>query len=95
MPTLITSRLAKYLTKLFPKIRRVFLSSNLIIVLHWIKGSAHNWKTFVANRVMEIQEYVDPLDWRRCDGKINPADLIERGSPAEELLNSSYIPLKP
>ncbi|GFT77477.1 integrase catalytic domain-containing protein, partial [Nephila pilipes] len=90
MAALIASRLVKYLTKLFPKIKRVILWSDSTIVLHWIKGSAHNWKPFVANRVTEIQENIDPLDWRHCDGKLNPADLITRGCDAEELLYSTY-----
>ncbi|GFT37508.1 integrase catalytic domain-containing protein [Nephila pilipes] len=82
--------------KLYPKIRKVFLWSDSIVVLHWFKGSAHNWKPFVANRVTEIQGHTDPLDWRHYDEKINPADLITRGCHAEELLNSTkwfYGPL--
>ncbi|GFT61886.1 uncharacterized protein NPIL_404891 [Nephila pilipes] len=71
-------------------IKRVFLWSDSTIVLHWIKGSAHNWKHFMANRVTEIQENTDPLDWRHCDGKLNPADLITRGCDAEELLYSTH-----
>ncbi|GFT73378.1 integrase catalytic domain-containing protein [Nephila pilipes] len=96
MAALIASTLEKKLTKLFPKIRKVFLWSNSIVVLHWFKGSAHNWKPFVAIRVTEIQRHTDPLDWRHCDEKINPADLITRGCHAEELLNSTkwfYGPL--
>jgi hypothetical protein len=31
------------------------------IVLAWIKGSPMRWKTFVANRVSEIQEFTQPL----------------------------------
>ncbi|GFU38857.1 hypothetical protein NPIL_170621, partial [Nephila pilipes] len=31
-----------------------------------------------------------PLDWRHCDGKLNPADLITRGCDAEELLYSTH-----
>ncbi|GFT64053.1 uncharacterized protein NPIL_464711 [Nephila pilipes] len=58
--------------------------------LTFADGSAHNWKPFVANRVTEIQENTDPLDWRHCDGKLNPADLITRGCDAEELLYSTH-----
>ncbi|GFS41353.1 hypothetical protein NPIL_139751, partial [Nephila pilipes] len=35
------------------------------------------------------EKHTDPLDWRHCDGKINPADLITRGCDAEELLYST------
>ncbi|GFT87276.1 integrase catalytic domain-containing protein [Nephila pilipes] len=51
--------------------------------------SAHIWRPFVANRVTEIQEHTDLLDWRHCDRKKNPANLITRGCHAEELLNST------
>ncbi|GFU32412.1 integrase catalytic domain-containing protein [Nephila pilipes] len=55
------------------------LESNLTFA----DGSAHNWKPFAANRVTEIQEHTDPLDWRHWDGKINPAVLITRDCHAE------------
>ncbi|GFT81794.1 DUF1758 domain-containing protein [Nephila pilipes] len=41
-----------------------------------------------------IKEFENNLtfadDWRHCDGKLNPADLITRGCDAEELLYSTH-----
>jgi hypothetical protein len=42
-------------------------------------------KTFVCNRVTEIQSYTTPSQRRHCPGKDNPADLLTRGVNAEQL----------
>ncbi|XP_043258052.1 uncharacterized protein LOC122400593 [Colletes gigas] len=46
------------------------------IVLHWLTTSPHSLKTFVANRVAEIQEKTHIPDWRHVPTQDNPADLI-------------------
>ncbi|KAL9956140.1 hypothetical protein ACROYT_G037576 [Oculina patagonica] len=53
--------------------------------LHWIRGAASQWKPFVANRVIEIQSFLDPSVWRYCPGLQNPADLPTQGLPASQL----------
>ncbi|GFQ83656.1 integrase catalytic domain-containing protein [Trichonephila clavata] len=49
-------------------------------------------KTFevvnLTNEISEIQEYTDPVSWRHCSGKQNPADLLTRGITRRELINS-------
>jgi hypothetical protein len=37
------------------------------------------WKTFIANRVAEIQEIAPIRPWRHVPSQDNPADLISRG----------------
>ncbi|KAG1682450.1 Organic cation transporter protein [Nymphon striatum] len=48
------------------------------IVLAWIKSSPNRWKTFICNRVTEIQQHTEPSVWRYCPGEYNPADLLTR-----------------
>lgn len=65
------------------------LWTDSMIVLHWICGSAHKWKQFVANRVTEIQTLTDPQSWSHCKGKLNPADLPTRGLTVQDLKKST------
>ena len=58
------------------------------VALAWIKGDPSQWKTFVQNRVSEIQRLTDRNLWRHCPGTVNPADLVTRGIPASELIAS-------
>ncbi|XP_064648754.1 uncharacterized protein LOC135500966 [Lineus longissimus] len=55
--------------------------------LPWIRKPSHVWKTFVANRVEEIQTTWEPELWRHCPREDNPSDLLTRGLPAEDLVN--------
>lgn len=72
-----------------------FLSFNSIhcwtdstIVLSWLKQHPSNWKTFVGNRVSEIQTLLPNCEWRHVPSVTNPADLSSRGIDAENLINS-------
>lgn len=66
----------------------VFCWTDSTVTLSWIKGDPHRWKTFVKNRVTEIQDLVSPEKWFHCPGKDNPADLISRGVLAEQLVSA-------
>ena len=55
------------------------------VALHWIKGTKREWKSFVENRVKEIQRLSMSVDWRQCRGKENPADIPPRGISFKEL----------
>lgn len=89
MAALIASRMASYLTKLFGIIQQnTYCFSDSQIVLHWIKGSANKWKPFVANRVQEIQNLIDPSRWKYCRSEENPADAVSRGTAASYLMNN-------
>lgn len=59
------------------------------IVLGWIHTSPHLLKTFVSNRISEIQLLSNPSDWRHVPTKENPADLLSRGLKPIELQTSS------
>lgn len=49
------------------------------IVLHWLKTPPHLLKTYVSNRVVEVQEITSPKTWRHVGSEDNPADALSRG----------------
>jgi hypothetical protein len=50
-----------------------------MVVLASLRSPAARWKTFVANRVNQIQETTNAEDWNHINSKENPADLVSRG----------------
>ncbi|XP_064649968.1 uncharacterized protein LOC135501660 [Lineus longissimus] len=58
------------------------------VALAWIKGDPCRWKSFVANRVGEIQQLTSPSHWSHCPGPENPSDLVTRGLSAKKLITS-------
>lgn len=60
--------------------------SDSTVALAWIRGNPNRWKTFVANRVSEIQGLVSPSVWRHCPTEDNPFDCASRGLYPEELI---------
>ncbi|XP_055590957.1 uncharacterized protein LOC129743040 [Uranotaenia lowii] len=62
--------------------------SDSMVVLHWIRSPASNWKTFIANRVAEIQQLSHGSNWYHVPGSSNPADLVSRGVSVDQLLTS-------
>ncbi|XP_024874744.1 uncharacterized protein LOC112456445 [Temnothorax curvispinosus] len=59
------------------------------IILAWLSSPARRWKTFVSNRVSEIQDGSSPSAWHHIKSKENPADLISRGATPEKLKGST------
>ncbi|XP_064475574.1 uncharacterized protein LOC135389457 [Ornithodoros turicata] len=89
MGAVVAARLSNYIIKTLPPLDlAIHLWSDSTVTLHWIKGNAHRWKQFVANRVSEIQQLTDPTNWSHCPGKENPADLLTRGQRPDALLRS-------
>lgn len=89
MGAVIASRLHKYLEKTIPCIPYDYtLWTDSLITLAWIKSDPSKWKTFVSNRVAEIQRDTDPSHWRYCPGSDNPADLLTRGITGSRLVSS-------
>ncbi|XP_055614816.1 uncharacterized protein LOC129761133 [Toxorhynchites rutilus septentrionalis] len=62
--------------------------SDSTIVLHWLKSPPNRWKTFVANRVSSVQTSTYGHVWKHVSGKDNPADLVSRGMPVKEFIQS-------
>ncbi|XP_033317545.1 uncharacterized protein LOC117215262 [Bombus bifarius] len=93
LPTDVHTEWIKYHTQLpllnvalATKISRIVYWTDSTIVLHWIRSSSHTLKTFVANRVAEIQTKTNTSDWRHVPTDDNPADLISRGQTPKEFL---------
>ena len=81
--------LAQLIQKTVPalnlKIDRISLWIDSTIVLSWLASSVSKWKTFVANRVSQIQELTAGCEWRHVASASNPADLISWGTNPETL----------
>ncbi|XP_062554164.1 uncharacterized protein LOC134219449 [Armigeres subalbatus] len=58
------------------------------VVLYWLKSSPSTWTTFVANRVSTIQLATESCHWNHVAGIQNPADLISRGTTADNLVSN-------
>ncbi|KAJ8914050.1 hypothetical protein NQ315_017569 [Exocentrus adspersus] len=57
------------------------------VALCWIKSPPYRWKTFIANRVNQIQENLPPQHWRFVNSTDNPADAASRGLLPTQLLH--------
>ncbi|XP_055622539.1 uncharacterized protein LOC129766108 [Toxorhynchites rutilus septentrionalis] len=84
--------LSRLLTKVLDSVdvsATTYLWTDSTIVLNWILATPSTWKTFVANRVAEIQELTSHAVWHHVPSEDNPADLISRGKDLDELLDAS------
>nr|XP_037870339.1 uncharacterized protein LOC110386617 [Bombyx mori] len=57
------------------------------IVLAWLKGQPNRWKTFVANRVIEILTVLNNDQWSHVESCQNPADCASRGLAPQEFIH--------
>lgn len=70
-------------------INEIFYWTDSTITLAWISAPAYTWKTFVSNRVANIQELADPSRWFHVKTDENPADLASRGVMPQKLMQPS------
>ena len=85
---------AQLLTKLLHHVREalhipiqdIYAWTDSTIVLSWLEGNPHRFKTYVGNRISCIVELVAPSQWSHVDGTQNPADCASRGLFPSELL---------
>ncbi|CAK9830531.1 hypothetical protein ANTRET_LOCUS7686 [Anthophora retusa] len=86
-------KLYKEVKKAFHKIvfKRIRFWSDSTITLHWIRTPPHLLKTFVANRVSEIQAEVHSDNWHHIATADNPADFVSRGQlPSHFIKNATW-----
>ncbi|XP_071041864.1 uncharacterized protein [Parasteatoda tepidariorum] len=58
---------------------------DLTIVLAWLNSPSNRWKTFIANRVAQIHEFIPNATWHYVKSSDNPADCASRGIGTSEL----------
>jgi hypothetical protein len=68
--------------------RSVFWSDSMV-VLGYINNPMVRYHTFVANRVSAVHAGSESDQWRHVASADNPADMISRGIPIDELNQSS------
>lgn len=66
-----------------------FLWTDSKLVLIWLKGVPNQWKTFIGNRVSQIQQLTRTDAWHHIKGIENPADIISRGLLPQQLKQSN------
>ncbi|GFU50594.1 integrase catalytic domain-containing protein [Trichonephila clavipes] len=86
---LLLSRLVKKVVPILQlPINKIWMWTDSTIALAWIKTEPHKLKTFVSNRVAEIQALSKDYHWKHVSSKNNHADLISRGCNVDELLKN-------
>ncbi|XP_035233319.1 uncharacterized protein LOC118205140 [Stegodyphus dumicola] len=75
----------KVLTAVKLQIDSVKLYSDSTIALAWIKTPSNLLKTFVGNRVSQIQQISKDFEWHHIPSEFNPADMISRGLEVKAL----------
>ncbi|XP_052895602.1 uncharacterized protein LOC128302790 [Anopheles moucheti] len=86
---LLASRLYQFIRNAQLQEAPCFIWTDSMTTWHWINGSPHTWKTFVANRVAKIQTLTKHCVWRHVPGLQNPADLVSRGCDPDDFCKNS------
>ncbi|XP_055590561.1 uncharacterized protein LOC129742655 [Uranotaenia lowii] len=55
-------------------ISRTILWTDSMTALSWINADPRNYRPFVSNRIVEIQELTSECEWKWIPSKLNPAD---------------------
>ena len=83
--------LAKLTVKVLKSLRLpsvdVYLFTDSVDVLFWLKEHPSKWPIFVANKCSQIHFLVSTAYWSHVRSKENSADCVSRGIPPEQLLN--------
>ncbi|GFS50152.1 uncharacterized protein TNIN_424621 [Trichonephila inaurata madagascariensis] len=82
---LLAARLDKQVSSCLKFAANIYYWTDSLISYYWIRGDSSAFKSYVKNRVQEIQLLSDPIQWGHCPGKDNPADLLSRGTSAVNL----------
>ncbi|XP_076649869.1 uncharacterized protein LOC143357342 [Halictus rubicundus] len=69
-----------------PRTTPCYCWTDSTITLCWLRQPASKWKTFVANRVAQIESTLPDAIWRHVPSEENPADCASRGLLPSQLL---------
>jgi hypothetical protein len=67
---------------------KIYLWTDSIVLLTWIRNRRHTGVEFVDSRLRVIWDQTKVEQWRHCPTKDNPADIASRGMPASELIKN-------
>ena len=90
----IASKTTKVILEVLGKLGlypRLYAYSDSTIALSWVKSQPYRFQTFVANRVVMIQQVLPPEIWYHVPTKQNPADLATR--PHRFQTSFGHVPL--
>lgn len=87
----LLTQLTSTIRKAYPAIESIWQWSDSEIALHWIHREPGELKTYVANRVQQIQTTTDELQsqWLHVPTHLNLAHLASRGVMPDELAQQS------
>jgi hypothetical protein len=86
---LLAKLVAKLKTTLNTTFDQCVYWTDSTIVLSWLQLQPSSLKTFVANRVSQIQSLTDPKEWCHVPSEQNPADILSRERTPHQLNQSS------
>ncbi|UYV77424.1 hypothetical protein LAZ67_15000973 [Cordylochernes scorpioides] len=89
MAMVLGARLANAIQAALKRKCETTLWSDSTTALSWIKKEI-KWRVFVRNRVGEIQATTNLNDWRFVPSQLNPADLLSRGCPPSQFVQSRW-----
>jgi hypothetical protein len=70
---------------------KTFFWTDSQAVLSYINNDSRRFHTYVCNRVDKIRTLSAPSTWGYVPSRLNPADLISRGSPVVGLLDCLWL----
>ena len=86
MATVLGLRLAQSIHKVLSlPIKEASFFSDSEEVSWWVRGHGRDFRSFVANRVGEIQNNTNPSQWQHVSTIENPADICTRGASPRQL----------
>ncbi|UYV80932.1 hypothetical protein LAZ67_19002211 [Cordylochernes scorpioides] len=89
MAMVLGARLANAIQAALKRKCETTLWSDSTTALSWINKEIE-WRVFVRNRVREIQATTNLNDWRFVPSQLNPADLLSRGCPPSQFVQSRW-----
>ncbi|UYV64960.1 hypothetical protein LAZ67_3002566 [Cordylochernes scorpioides] len=89
MAMVLGARLANAIQAALKRKCETTLWSDSTTALSWIKKEIE-WRVFVRNRIREIQATTNLNDWRFVPSQLNPADLLSRGCPPSQFVQSRW-----